>query len=104
MFKTGNAGKKTLSIVTAALLCCCVACSAAEGTKGMDADVANQQNQTGQSNQQGQLNQQDQSSQPDQTTQAGQTSMNTRSGCLLMISAMGILLFPRICDQISRIR
>ena len=72
MFKTGNAGKKTLSIVTAALLCCCVACSAAEGTKGMDADVANQQNQTGQSNQQGQLNQQDQSSQPDQTTQAGQ--------------------------------
>ena len=40
----------------------------------MDADPANQQNQTGQSNQQGQLNQQDQSSQPDQTTQAGQTT------------------------------
>ena len=74
MFKTGNAGKKTLSIVIAALLCCCVACSAAKGTKGMDADAANQQNQIGQTNQQGQLNQQDQSSQPDQTTQAGQTT------------------------------
>ena len=26
------------------------------------------------------------------------------AGCLLMIAAMGIFLFPRICDQISRIR
>lgn len=72
MFKTGNAGKKALCIVTAALLCCCVACSAAKGTKGMGADAANQQNQSGQANWPDQANQQDLSDQSHQTTQVDQ--------------------------------
>ena len=45
MSRTGMAGKKTLCIVIAALLCCCVSCASAKGTRGRDADAVKQQNQ-----------------------------------------------------------
>ena len=45
MSGTGMAGKKTLCIVIAALLCCCVGCASVKGTSGKDADAEKQSNQ-----------------------------------------------------------